>query len=171
MADTSVPPSAPSQQAAGPQLIVSAQYVKDFSFENPRAPQSLMPQPSPPEIKLDIRVDARNLAPDAFEVTLAVSARAARADEPVFLVELTYAGVVQLQNVPREHAQFFVLVETPRLLFPFARAIIADATRDGGFPPLFIQPIDFAELLRRQQQQQQSSAPPSALAGAPAGTA
>jgi preprotein translocase subunit SecB len=171
MADTNVPPSAQPLQAALPQLVIQAQYVKDFSFENPRAPNSLMPQPSPPEIKLDIRVDAKNLAPDAFEVTLAVSARAARADEPVFLVELTYAAVVQLQSVPREHAQFFVLVETPRILFPFARAIIADATRDGGFPPLFIQPIDFAELLRRQQQQQQSGTPSGALAGAPAGSA
>jgi len=149
MADSNIPP--PPQGA--PQLVMNAQYIKDFSFENPRAPQSLMPQPTPPEIKLDIRVDAQNLAPDTFEVTLAVSARATRKEEPVFLVELTYAGVVSLQNVPREHAQFYVLVETPRLLFPFARAILADATRDGGFPPLFIQPIDFAELLRRQQAQ------------------
>ena len=152
MSDINIPPNG-APQPAGPQLIINAQYVKDFSFENPRAPQSLMAQATQPEIKLDIRVDARNLAPDAFEVTLAVSARANRKDEPVFVVELSYAGVVTLQNVPREHAQFFVLVEAPRMLFPFARAIIADATRDGGFPPLFVQPIDFAELLRRQQPQ------------------
>ncbi|MGH6980987.1 MAG: protein-export chaperone SecB [Stellaceae bacterium] len=166
MSDVSVPPNG-APPAAGPQLVINAQYVKDFSFENPRAPQSLMAQPTPPEIKLDIRVDARNLAPDAFEVTLAVSARAQRKDEPVFVVELSYAGVVTLQNVPREHAQFYVLVEAPRMLFPFARAIIADATRDGGFPPLFVQPIDFAELLRRQQPQ--PGAGP--IAGAPAGNA
>ena len=133
------------------QLVVNAQYVKDFSFENPRAPQSLMPQPTPPEIKLDVRVDAQNLAPDTFEVSLSVAARAARKDEPVFLAELTYAAVVTLHGIPRDQAQFYVLVETPRLMFPFVRALIADATRDGGFPPLFIQPIDFAELLRRQQ--------------------
>jgi preprotein translocase subunit SecB len=163
MTDTNAP--RPPTGAPQPQLVINAQYVKDFSFENPRAPQSLMPQATPPEIKLDIRVDAKNLAPDTFEVTLAVTARASRKDEPVFLVELTYAGVVSLQNVPREHAQFYVLVETPRLLFPFARAILAEATRDGGFPPLFIQPIDFAELLRRQQPQT------GALAGAPAGNA
>lgn len=165
MAETNVPPAG-APQAPGPQLVINAQYVKDFSFENPRAPQSLMPQPTPPEIKFDIRVDAKNLAPDTFEVTLAVSARATRSGEPVFLVELTYAGVVSLQNVPREHAQYFVLVETPRMLFPFARAILSDATRDGGFPPLFIQPIDFAELLRRQQPQAGG-----ALAGTPAGNA
>jgi len=163
MADTNIPPP----PKGPPQLVMNAQYIKDLSFENPRAPQSLMPQPTPPEIKLDIRVDAQNLAPDTFEVTLAVSARAARKEEPVFLVELTYAGVVTLQNVPREHAQFYVLVETPRLLFPFARAILAEATRDGGFPPLFIQPIDFAELLRRQQGQGAGDA----LAGEPLGNA
>ncbi len=134
------------------QMIVNAQYVKDLSFENPRAPQSLMPQPTPPEIKLDINVSARNLSPDAFEVLLSISARAARRDETVFLVELTYAAVVTLQGVSREQSPPFVLVEAPRLMFPFARAVIADATRDGGFPPLFIHPIDFAELLRHQQQ-------------------
>jgi len=133
------------------QLIINVQYLKDFSFENPRAPQSLMPQQTGPEIKLDINVNAQNMAPDTFEVLLSISARATRKDEPVFLVELTYAGVVTLQNVTREQAPFFILVETPRLLFPFARAIVADATRDGGFPPLYVHPIDFGELLRRQQ--------------------
>jgi preprotein translocase subunit SecB len=143
-----------NEPAAGgaPQLVVNAQYVKDLSFENPRAPQSLMPQPTPPEIKLDVRVDARNMAPETFEVSLGVTARATRKDEPVFLAELTYAAVVTLHGVSQSQAQFYILVETPRLMFPFVRALIADATRDGGFPPLFIQPIDFAELLRRQQQ-------------------
>lgn len=149
--DARTDPTAPGP-TGGAQLAVNAQYVKDFSFENPRAPQSLMPQPTPPEIKLDVRVDARNLAPETFEVTLSVAARAARNEDPVFLAELTYGAVVTLHGIPREQAQFYVLVETPRLMFPFVRALIADATRDGGFPPLFIQPIDFAELLRRQQQ-------------------
>lgn len=165
MAEANLPPAAPNGAPPPPQLVINAQYVKDFSFENPRAPQSLMPQPTPPEIKLDVRVDAKNLAPDTFEVALSVTARASRKEEPVFLIELTYAGVVSLQNVPREHAQVFVLVETPRLLFPFARAILADATRDGGFPPLFIQPIDFADLLRRQQGQPGGGAAASMPAG------
>jgi preprotein translocase subunit SecB len=160
------PEPAASAEAGPPQLVINVQYVKDLSFENPRAPQSLMPQPTPPEIKLDVRVDARNMAPDTFEVTLAVAARASRKEDPVFLAELTYAAVVTLHAIPREQAQFYVLVETPRMMFPFVRALIADATRDGGFPPLFIQPIDFAELLRRQQQ-----APPDGIAGqTPAGT-
>ena len=148
------------QQPTG-QLVVNAQYVKDFSFENPRAPQSLMPQAQAPEIKLDINVNAQNLAPDVFEVLLSISARATRKDDLIFLVELTYAAVVTLQGVARDQAQFLVLVETPRLIFPFARAILADATRDGGFPPLFIHPIDFAELLRRQQK-----APPTPVGNA-----
>jgi preprotein translocase subunit SecB len=145
------------KQTTAPQLVIQAQYVKDFSFENPRAPQSLMPQPTPPEIKLDINVNARTLAADSYEIGLSIAARAQRGDEPVFLIELTYAAVVSLQNANRDQTQFFLLVEAPRLLFPFARAILADATRDGGFPPLFIHPIDFADLLRRQQQ----NAPPS----------
>ena len=110
-----------------------------------------MPTAQQPEIKLDINVNAQNLAPDVFEVLLSITARATRKDDPVFVVELTYAAVVTLQGVPRERAQFLVLVEAPRMIFPFARAILADATRDGGFPPLFIHPIDFADLLRRQQ--------------------
>jgi preprotein translocase subunit SecB len=132
------------------QLLISAQYVKDFSFENPRAPQSLMQQSSPPEIKLDINVSARPLSPENYEVLLAISARAARDNETVFLLELTYAAVATLQNVAPDDVPTFVLVEAPRLIFPFARAVIADATRDGGFPPLFIHPVDFADLLRRQ---------------------
>src|SRR5579863_8289138 len=116
MADTNVPPPNSVRQSAGPQLILNAQYVKDFSFENPRAPQSLMPQPTPPEIKLDINVSARNLSPDTYEVLLAISARATRNDEPFFLVELTYAAVATLQNIPREQAHFFVLVEAPRMI-------------------------------------------------------
>ncbi|MGH6990851.1 MAG: protein-export chaperone SecB [Stellaceae bacterium] len=169
MADAPTPrtdPAAPAPSGV-PQLIVNAQYVKDLSFENPRAPQSLMPQPQPPEIKLDVRVDARNMGPDTFEVTLSVAARATRKEEPVFLSELTYAAVVTLHSIPQGEVQFYILVETPRLMFPFVRALIADATRDGGFPPLFIQPIDFAELLRRQQQQQQAGI----ASQAPAGTA
>lgn len=164
---TPTPGTAP-QPGPGPQLIINAQYIKDLSFENPRAPQSLMPQSTPPEIRLDIRVDAENLAPDTFEVVLSVTANATRNNEPVFLAELAYAAVVTLQAIPREQAQYHVLVETPRLMFPFARALIADVTRDGGFPPLVIQPIDFGELLRRQQHSQ----PQTDVAGqTPAGNA
>jgi preprotein translocase subunit SecB len=133
------------------QLIVNAQYIKDLSFENPRAPQSLMQQTTQPSVDINVDVKAQNLAPDVFEVILTINATARVQDEPVFLVELAYGTVVTVKNAPAEMLGPLVLVETPRIVFPFARAIIANATRDGGFPPLMINPIDFAELLRRQQ--------------------
>jgi preprotein translocase subunit SecB len=120
--------------SSGPQqLILHAQYIKDLSFENPRAPQSLVQPAAQPEVEINVDVKARNLNPDVFEVVLTINATARAQGEAVFVLPM------------------LVLVETPRIVFPFARAIIANATRDGGFPPLMINPIDFAELLRRQQ--------------------
>jgi preprotein translocase subunit SecB len=132
------------------QLIINAQYVKDLSFENPRAPQSLIQPTAQPEVAINVDVKARNLSAEVFEVVLTVNVNARAQNEPVFLVELAYAAVVTVRNTPEPMLPAVVLVETPRLIFPFARAIIADATRDGGFPPLMLNPIDFAELLRRQ---------------------
>jgi preprotein translocase subunit SecB len=137
--------------AAGHQLIVNAQYIKDLSFENPRAPHSLLQQKEPPEVQLGVDVKAQTLGEDIYEVTLTVNANAAIAGEAVFVAELAYAAVVTVRNAPREVLPILLLVETPRLLFPFARSIIANATREGGFPPLLLHPVDFAELLRRQQ--------------------
>lgn len=133
------------------QLILNAQYIKDLSFENPRAPQSLMQQTAQPEVEINVDVKARNLGPEVFEVVLTINATARAQGETVFLVELAYGSVVTVRNAPAETLPALVLIETPRIVFPFARAVIANATRDGGFPPLMINPIDFAELLRRQQ--------------------
>src|SRR5438876_3457434 len=133
------------------QLIVNAQYIKDLSFENPRAPQSLVQQTTQPSVDINVDVKAQNLGPEVFEVILTINATARVEDQAVFLVELAYGTVVTVRNAPAEVLAQLVLVETPRMVFPFARAIIANATRDGGFPPLMINPIDFAELLRRQQ--------------------
>jgi preprotein translocase subunit SecB len=133
------------------QLILNAQYIKDLSFENPRAPQSLMQQTAQPEVEINVDVKARNLGPEVFEVVLTINATARAQGETVFLVELAYGSVVTVRNAPAETLPTLVLIETPRIVFPFARAVIANATRDGGFPPLMINPIDFAELLRRQQ--------------------
>jgi preprotein translocase subunit SecB len=133
------------------QLILNAQYIKDLSFENPRAPQSLMQQTAQPEVEINVDVKARNLGPEVFEVVLTINATARALGETVFLVELAYGSVVTVRNAPAETLPALVLIETPRIVFPFARAVIANATRDGGFPPLMINPIDFAELLRRQQ--------------------
>ncbi|HEV2303599.1 MAG TPA: protein-export chaperone SecB [Stellaceae bacterium] len=145
-------PAAANPAAEGSQqLIVNAQYVKDLSFENPRAPQSLMQPGGPPEVEIAVDVKARNLGPETFEVLLTINASAKAKGEPVFIVELAYGAVVSVKGVGEASLAGLVLVETPRVLFPFARAIIADATRDGGFPPLLINPIDFAELMRRNQ--------------------
>jgi preprotein translocase subunit SecB len=133
-------------------LIINAQYVKDLSFENPRAPQSLTQPTAAPNVAINVDIKARNLGPSVFEVVLTVNVDARAQDEPLFLVELAYAAVVTVKNTPEAMLPGLILVETPRLMFPFARAIIADATRDGGFPPLMINPIDFGELLRRQPQ-------------------
>jgi len=138
------------------QLVVNAQYIKDLSFENPRAPHSLLQQKEPPEVQLSVDVKAQGLGQNVYEVLLTVSARAvaggaAGGSDPVFVTELTYAAVVTLRDAPPELVPVLLLVETPRLLFPFVRSVIANATREGGFPPLLIHPIDFAELLRRQQ--------------------
>jgi preprotein translocase subunit SecB len=141
----------PAESPAQPQqFIINAQYVKDLSFENPRAPQSLIQPAGPPEVSINVDVKAQNLGPDVYEVVLTVNINADAKSEPVFLVELAYGAVVTIRDVPQAMLPGLILVETPRLIFPFARAIIADATRDGGFPPLMINPIDFAELLRRQ---------------------
>jgi preprotein translocase subunit SecB len=133
------------------QLIINAQYVKDLSFENPRAPQSLIQPGTQPQVDINVDVNARNLAPEVFEVALTINASARVNNDPIFLVELVYGAVVTVKNAAEAIVPTLVLVETPRIIFPFARAVIADATRDGGFPPLMINPIDFAALLRRQQ--------------------
>ena len=166
-AATAPPGSGPAPVAAGPQtqqLIVNAQYIKDLSFENPRAPQSLMQQAGPPNVEINVDVKAQNLAPDTFEVVLTINAAAKVQADTLFLVELTYGSIVTIRNAPQELLPTLVLVEAPRLIFPFARNIIAEATRDGGFPPLMINPIDFAELLRNRAAQGQPDAASPATA-------
>src|SRR5258705_10457005 len=150
------PATAPEPQ----ELIFNAQYIKDLSFENPRAPQSLIQQTAQPSVDINVDVKAQNLGPEVFEVILTINATARAQDEPVFLVELAYGAVVTVKNETPEMLAPLILVEAPRIVFPFARAIIANATRDGGFPPLMINPIDFAELLRRQQADAQAAAAP-----------
>ncbi|HZT86611.1 MAG TPA: protein-export chaperone SecB [Stellaceae bacterium] len=149
------PPQAQPQQ----QLIVNAQYIKDLSFESPRAPQTLLQPAGQPAVEVNVDVKGRNLGPEVYEVVLTINATAKTGDDPVFLVELAYGAVVSIRNTPEAMIGPLLMVETPRIIFPFARAIIADATRDGGFPPLMINPIDFGELLRHQQGQ---TAPPPA---------
>jgi preprotein translocase subunit SecB len=142
------PGAGQAQQQPG--IHVLGQYVKDLSFENPSAPRSLRPSDKPPTLDVNVNVNAKPQSPTDFEIELKLDARAARGEETLFIVEVTYAGMFQIRNVPAEHIQPLILIECPRLLFPFARQIVADATRQGGFPPLLIDPVDFTALYRRR---------------------
>jgi preprotein translocase subunit SecB len=143
----------PADQANAPRLMIQNQYVKDLSFENPRAPQSLQPGQTRPEVQIRVDVHAQPLDAERYEVSLHMHVEAKAGSETAFMVELTYSGAFGLLNIPQDSVQPLLLIECPRLLFPFARRIVADATRDGGFPPLLIDPVDFAALYRRRQQQ------------------
>lgn len=153
-----------------PQVSILAQYVKDLSFENPNAPQSLQNAAgNAPRIEVNVNVGVRRVAEEAFEVDLRVEATARQEALKAFQVELLYSGVFGLKNVPEEALEPFLLVEAPRMLFPFARRIVADATRDGGFPPLLLDPIDFAALYMQQRSQANGAA--ADLSGDVAGNA
>lgn len=135
-----------------PPLTLTAQYVKDLSFENPDAPQSLGNLNPPPAIKVDVDVEAKPLGGRYYEAILHVRATAEREDKTFFVVEVSYGGVCAVaEGVPDEHIQPLVMIEGPRLIFPFARAVVSDAVRDGGFPPLLINPIDFSALFQQMQ--------------------
>ena len=136
-----------------PSLRILGQYLKDLSFENPNAPQSLS-QEAQPEISISVNVNARPLAANDFEVELHLDAKATSNDKVAFAAELVYAGTFRLENFPQQLLHPAILIECPRLLFPFARQILAEATRNGGFPPLMLDPIDFATMYQRRMQQQ-----------------
>ncbi|HEY8268209.1 MAG TPA: protein-export chaperone SecB [Xanthobacteraceae bacterium] len=147
---------------AAPSLNVLGQYIKDFSFENPNAPQSLMQLTKPPAINIQINVNAKPLSNTDFEVELVIEGKAENEGALLFNVELTYAGIFRVQNVPQESVHPMVLIECPRLLFPFARGIVSDAVRDGGYPPMMLDPVDFAALYRQRAGQLQGQ-PPQAV--------
>ncbi len=135
----------------GPVMRVAAQYLKDLSFENPNAPGIYSEMSASPKIDVNVDVSARGLGQDHYEVELSVSARALQDDKPAFVVESTYAGVFLLQGIPEEHMEAVMVVECPRLLFPFLRQVIADATRNGNFPPLMLEPIDFMRIYEQRR--------------------
>ncbi len=132
------------------QLVINAQYVKDLSFENPRAPQSLLQQNAPPDVQINVDVKAGTLAPDIYEVILTLRADAKQGADNMFVVELIYGAVVTLANTSPDDVPQALMVETPRQMFPFARSILAEVTRDGGFTPLLLNPIDFQEIYARR---------------------
>ena len=142
---------AAARPAGGPPIQIASQYVKDLSFENPNAPNSVRGGAPAPQVAVNVDVRTQQLGDNAYEVVLHIKGDAKTGDTQAFVVELSYGGVVSLAaNVAKEHVAPLLLIEAPRMLFPFARAVIAEATRDGGFPPMLVQPIDFTDLFRRQ---------------------
>jgi preprotein translocase subunit SecB len=126
-------------------IQVIGQYVKDLSFENPGAPGSFAERP---KIDLGVDLQARRVEANNFEVEIKLRVHATNEDKTLFLMELAYAGLFALENIPDDILQQVLLIEAPHLLFPFARRIVADCIRDGGMPPMMIEPIDFAGLYR-----------------------
>jgi len=151
--------------AEGPQAGVLAQYVRDLSFENPNAPASLQSMSAAkPAIDVNVNVGARKVNDEVFEVELKISAKATAkdeqgADQVSFVVELAYGALFGIRNVPEDQLKPFLLIQAPNLMFPFARRIVADASRDGGFPPLLLEPINFEALYRQQLAQEAQAAP------------
>ncbi len=169
MADESPATTPAAAGSTAPQFRVLAQYIKDLSFENPDPLGALRQGQPAPAIDLGIDVQARRAPNEAYEVDLNINVRAQREQAVAFLCELKYTGLFQFVNVPQDSIEPLLLVEAPRMLFPFARRIVAEATRDGGFPPLYIDPIDFLGLY--QKQKAAGSAPAAQAGGGEAGNA
>ena len=159
-APTTPAPEAPPPAAAAPITVVT-QYVKDLSFENPNAPAVLANATEAPHGNVQVDVQVRPLGASNYEVSLTLRAETRQKDQLGYLVELVYAGLFVVGDVPPERIEPLIMVEAPRFLFPFARAIVMALTRDGGYAPLLINPIDFALLYRdhRQRAAQQAAAP------------
>ncbi|HJK85746.1 MAG TPA: protein-export chaperone SecB [Candidatus Megaira endosymbiont of Stentor roeselii] len=140
-----------TEESKTPHISVNAQYTKDLSFENPGAPASLVNTGSPPHIDLALDLNIQRMPEDEyFEVEIIISAKATSADKTLFIVDLKYAGIFHLVNVPEEQIQMLLAVHCPAIIFPFARKILADVTQDGGFQPLMIDPIDFGDLYSKK---------------------
>ena len=143
------PGNVPEGAPAG--IFINAQYLKDLSFENPN-PLDAYKTNEKPDIKINVNTSVKKLPDNAFEVTLDIKTEGKKKDKLSFIAEVSYAGIFTLNQVPPEHEKPLLLIEAPRMLFPFARYVLADVTRDGGYPPLMLNPIDFAALYRKQME-------------------
>jgi preprotein translocase subunit SecB len=145
-----------------PAIGLITQYVKDLSFENPNAPAVYQWQEQP-NMDVQFNIGAEKIADDVHEVALKIEVKAICAEGTAFAVDMVYAGLFGMRNIPEEQIQPFLLAEAPRLMFPFARRVLADSVRDGGFPPLLLDPIDFAGLYMQQAQARLQQAGDSAV--------
>jgi preprotein translocase subunit SecB len=142
-----------------PNFQIVGQYIKDLSFENPSAPVGFT---SSPDMDLGIDLQARSVGPEHYEVVLSMRIKANHEGKPVFVLELSYAALVRLTNIPEDATQPILLIQAPMLMFPFVRRIVADVVRDGGMPPLVVEPIDFMALY--QNRMAQAAKPPAGTA-------
>jgi preprotein translocase subunit SecB len=164
MAEDSISDPLPNGEDTGPVAGLISQYVKDLSFENPNAPAVFQWQ-GQPQIDVQFNIGANQLADDVHEVVLKIEVKAISADQTAFQVELSYAGLFGLRNIPEDQMQMFLLAEAPRIIFPFARRVLADAVRDGGFQPLMLEPIDFGALYMQQAEAAANQAVPLTAEG------
>jgi preprotein translocase subunit SecB len=135
------------------QIAINIQYVKDLSFENPDAPASLTSIKEAPKVDLNLDIEANKLQEGVFEVVLDIKSTVKVDDKTIFAIELKYAGVFSFINIPEDQVEPLLFVHCPNIIFPFARRVVADVTRDGGFQPLMIDPIDFFSLYQKRKQQ------------------
>ncbi|NMM45036.1 protein-export chaperone SecB [Rhodospirillaceae bacterium KN72] len=156
-------PQTPPQTPAEPPYQIIMQYVKDFSFENPGAP-GIFTSGAAPQTAINLDVTSQPLGGRDIEVTLKIDAQAAVDGKAVYILELAYSAVVRVGNVPKEALNALVLVEVPRMLFPFAREIVSSTTRNGGYSSLLLAPFDFVQLYRRHMEQAQKAGGDAAVA-------
>ncbi len=148
----------PATQAAPLQVRAIAQYIKDLSFENPNVRKLIENPGEPPNLRIEVNVNAARLGASLFESVILFKAEATSKLGTVYDLELAYGGTFQIENLPEPQLEPFLLIHCPSLLFPFARRLIADLTREGGFAPLLLDPIDFGALFMKRQQERSAQA-------------
>jgi preprotein translocase subunit SecB len=135
------------------QAQVIGQFIRDLSFENPNVLRMLEGPGENPNLKLEVNVNAERLKPDLYQSVIDFKAHATNKDGTIYIMECVYGGLFKLQNVPDQALEPFLLINCPAILFPFLRRLVADVTREGGYPPLLLDPIDFGSLYIRRQQE------------------
>lgn len=145
-------------QPTGPAIYLRAQFIKDLSFENPRAPASLFAMKEPPTMEVSVNLGAQRLDEHVFEVAIQIGVRATAEKATVFLIDLVYAGVLEIHNIPEAELEPVLFIQGASLIYPFARRVVADVARDGGFPPVALEPLDFAGMYVNQRNQKAQAA-------------
>ena len=169
MADETPGGAAPQATANPPSMNLIGQNIRDLSFENPGAPGSMLGSGTNPAFNVNISVGVKKQSEDTYAVELTLNAKASRDEALLFNVELVYGGVFRIRNIPENQLSAILMIECPRLIFPFARQVLANVTQQGGFPPLMMEPVDFTAIYRQNLQklaaQQQAGAAPAPANG------